>query len=31
MWGMMKRLKERIERMLKQGSIIEPQEREKLL
>jgi len=30
MWGMMKRLKERIERMLKQGSIIDPQEREKL-
>jgi integrase/recombinase XerD len=30
MWGMMKRLKERIEGMLKQGSIIEPWEREKL-
>jgi integrase/recombinase XerD len=30
MWGMMKRLKERIERMLKQGSVTDPQEREKL-
>jgi integrase/recombinase XerD len=30
MWGMMKRLKQRIEHMLKQGSITDPQEREKL-
>jgi hypothetical protein len=30
MWGMMKRLKERIDRMLKQGSITDPEEREKL-
>jgi hypothetical protein len=30
MWGMMKRLEERIERMLKQGSVTDPHEREKL-
>jgi integrase/recombinase XerD len=30
MWGMMKRLKERIEHMIKQGSVTDPQEREKL-
>lgn len=30
MWGMMKRLKGRIERLLKQGSIRDPEEREKL-
>lgn len=30
MWGMMKRLKERIETMLKQGSISDPEKKEKL-
>jgi hypothetical protein len=30
MWGMMKRLRQRIERMLRQGSITDPQERDKL-